>query len=89
MENLTLEKLKRLESLSGVRTRCGSNEVLKIGETGDKEFPICAVVLEVVTEGRGRRRKTRKDNTVVLYHADGRIYDDKDDDLDLMIEGGM
>lgn len=84
MENLTLDKLRVLEDIRKVRTRCGL-KAIRISLTGDNEFPICAVVLEEVVKGRGRRKKTHIENNLVLYHADGRLYEDKDDDFDLVI----
>lgn len=91
MEQFSIEKAKQ----GGiVQTRCGF-KVTKISyDTGIEEFPIAAVVMEVVLENDGRRRKRRLrrkltkvhiEPNMVLYHADGRLYEDKDDDFDLVI----
>ena len=78
-----------------VKTRCGF-EVKKIDyNSGIEDMPIAAVVMEVVTEtdGRKRKRRLRKklakthiEPCMTLYHADGRLHEDKDDDWDLIIE---
>lgn len=91
MEQFSIEKAKQGGT---IQTRCGF-KVTKIScDTGIEEFPIAAVVMEVVLENDGRRskRRLRKKLTkahiepnMVLYHADGRLYEDKDDDFDLVI----
>lgn len=83
MEEFSIKKALELGA-GRVRTRCGFS-VKAVGETGDTDFPVFAVVAEVVTEGRGRRKKTHIEDNVVLYHADGRLHEDKDDDFDLVI----
>ena len=75
-------------------TRCGF-EVKQIKyDSGIEDLPIAAVVMEVVklTDGRRRKRrlqkklaKTRIEPCMTLYYADGRLYDDRDDDWDLII----
>lgn len=91
MEQFSIERAKQ----GGIiQTRCGF-KVTKISyDTGIEEFPIAAVVMEVVLENDGRRRKRRLrrkltkvhiEPNMVLYHADGRLYEDKDDDFDLVI----
>lgn len=92
MNNFSIERAKQG---STVKTRCGF-EVKKIQyDSGIEDFPIAAVVMEVVTEtdGHKRKRRLRKKLTkthiepcLTLYHADGRLNVDKDDDWDLIIE---
>lgn len=77
-----------------VETRCGF-VVVKINfDTGIDETPIAAIVLEEISEvnGRWRTKRQRKKHTttriepcMTLYHVDGRLHDDKDDDWDLVI----
>lgn len=70
-----------------VQTRCGF-EVTRIDyNSGVEDLPIAAVVMEVVTEKKGRRRKkkTHIEPCMTLYHADGHLNEDKDDDWDLII----
>lgn len=91
MEQFSIERAKQG---SIIQTRCGF-KVTKISyDTGIEEFPIAAVVMEIVVENERRRRKRRLRNkhvkthiepNMVLYHADGRLYEDKDDDFDLVI----
>lgn len=91
MEQFSIEKAKQ----GGIiQTRCGF-KVTKIScDTGIEEFPIAAVVMEVVLENDRRKRKwrlrkkqpkTHIEPNMVLYHADGRLYEDRDDDFDLVI----
>ena len=72
-----------------IETRCGF-EVTRIDlNTGDPEFPIAAIVMEVVKKEVGRRRRKRIETTIepcmTMYHSDGRLHEDKDDDWDLVI----
>lgn len=92
MEKFSIEKAKQGGS---VKTRCGF-KVTKIDyNTGIEDMPIAAVVMEIVTEtdGRKRKRRLRKklakthiEPCMTLYRSDGRLYADKDDDWDLIIE---
>ena len=91
MNNFSIERAKQGGT---VMTRCGF-EVKKIQyDSGIDDFPIAAVVMEVVKLSDGRKRKrrlqkklttTRIEPCLTLYHADGRLNDDKDDDWDLII----
>lgn len=83
MEEFSIKRALELGA-GRLRTRCGF-KVKAVGESGDSELPVFAIVAEVVTEGRRRRKKTHIEDNVVLYHADGRLHEDKDDDFDLVI----
>lgn len=92
MEQFSIDKALELGA-ARVQTRCGF-KVTAVGETLVDDLPVFAVVMEVVEETDGRRRKKRLrkkltkthiEPNMVLYHADGRLHEDKDDDFDLVI----
>ena len=84
MEEFSIKKALELGA-GRVRTRCGFS-VKAVGGSGDSELPVSAIVAEEVTTGRGRRKKTHIEYNLVFYHADGRLYENKDDDFDLVIK---
>lgn len=84
MEEFSIKKAFELGA-GRVRTRCGFS-VKAVGESGDEELPVFAIVSEKVTTGRGRRKETHYEDNVVLYHSDGRLHEDKDDGFDLVIK---
>lgn len=70
-----------------VKTRCGFEVVnLQFYNTGIDELPISAVVMEIVTLRKGRKKKSFVEPCLTLYHEDGRVYDDRLDDFDLIIK---
>lgn len=83
MEQFSIERAKQ----GGIiQTRCGFKVNNINFNSGIAELPIAATVMEVVTEMVRRKKVTRIEPCLTLYHADGRLYDDKDDDFDLVIE---
>lgn len=86
MEQFSIEKAKQGGT---IQTRCGFKVTNIDYNSGIEETPIAAVVVEVIKEkvGRGRKKhiETHTENCLTLYHADGRLYDDREDDWDLVI----
>ena len=83
-EPFSIEKV--LDKKLHVVTRCGFEiRHLEIDTNGVPELPVIALVVEETTKGRGKNRTTKAECVLSMYHADGRIYEDKDDPFDLVI----